>query len=63
MTNREAKRLARHIPFDFTGRNLVNFPGVKLGLERVVAKQLRRIAIRPIAYQVRTVLREQLGNA
>ena len=61
MTNREAKAAARRLPFDFTGRTLQNFPGVRLGLERIAAKQLRRIAVRPIAEQLRATLREQLG--
>lgn len=63
MTNQEAALLARHLPFDFTGRTLNNLPGVRLGLERIVAKQLRRIANRPMAEQTRAVLRQQLGNA
>lgn len=63
MTNREAKRMARMLPFDFTGRTLENFPGVRLGLERIVAKQLRRVAVRPMAKEIRASLREQLGNA
>lgn len=63
MTNAEASRMARRLPFDFTGRTLENFPGVKLGLSRIAAKQLRRIAIRPIAEHTRAVLRQLLGNA
>lgn len=63
MTNRQAKTLARRVPFDFTGQTLAKFPDIREGLERVAAKQLRRIAIRPMAPMVRAVLREQLGNA
>lgn len=63
MTNREAAQMARRLPFDFTDRTLENFPGIRLGLERIAAKQLRRIAVRPMAAQTRAVLREQLGRA
>lgn len=43
MTNRQAKALARQLPFDFTGRTLKHRPDVLLGLKRIAAKQLRRV--------------------
>jgi hypothetical protein len=61
LTQRQAAQLARRIPFDPPGLDI--FPEVKDGLERIAAKQLRRIAVRPFAKQARAVLREQLGNA
>jgi hypothetical protein len=61
LTQRQAGQLARRIPFDPPGLDI--FPEVKDGLQRIAAKQLRRIAVRSIAAQTRAALREQLGNA
>jgi hypothetical protein len=60
MTNAQAARMARQIPFNPNQRLA---PEIRQGLERIAAKQLRRIAIRPFAAQTRAALREQLGHA
>jgi hypothetical protein len=60
LTQRQAANQARRIPFDTKGINIVPYE-VTDGLWRIVRKQLRRIAVRPMAEQTRAALREQLG--
>lgn len=62
LTQRQVGAAARQIPFDFKGIAIPPYEVID-GLWRTVRKQLRRIAVRPMAEQTRAVLREQLGHA